>query len=293
MRSVTGKKLIVLAAVVGGMISAGSAFADNVTMSRHNLSRLTSNNVVLWQEGSIPAGQQIGAQMAGSVFDQFNEVCVYCHTPHGAGTVAPLWNRVVNTSGNYTPYGSSTIDTSVGQPGGVSLACLSCHDGTIAVDNIVNAPGSGNYYATGQVIMPDGSIAKLGGKNPTTSGTHMAMKVNGTGSCNQCHQPNGVGGAHDGAIKYLGTDMRITHPVSMTYPTLTGVDPMFKAPGTIPSTGQYIFTNGVKLYNGKVECPSCHNPHLGEADYAQSPALRPFLRTSNENSALCTTCHIK
>ena len=43
----------------------------------------------------------------------------------------------------YTPYSSTTMDTSVGQPDGISLACLSCHDGTIAVDSIANAPGSG------------------------------------------------------------------------------------------------------------------------------------------------------
>lgn len=254
---------------------ASVSCADNVTMSRHNLSRLTVSNVVLWQEGGVPQGSNYPIDMAGFIYDQFNEVCVYCHTPHGASTVAPLWNRVVNTSGNYSPYASSTIDTSVGQPGGVSLACLSCHDGTIAVDNIVNAPGSGGY--------------NIAGKNPTPNGSHQSMAVGAGSTCSSCHMPGGgPGGAHDGTIKYLGLDLRGTHPISMTYPTLTGADPKFNPPD---ANGK--FANGVKLYSGKVECPSCHNPHLGEADYATEPNLRPFLRVSNNQSGLCVTCHIK
>ena len=33
--------------------------------------------------------------------------------------------------------------------GSVSLACLSCHDGAQAMDNLINAPGSGGYDVTG------------------------------------------------------------------------------------------------------------------------------------------------
>lgn len=262
-------RLVVISAVVSMVLAAGSAFADNVTMSRHNLSRLVKGNAVLWppdaRYGTMP-------DMAGQWFEQYNEVCVYCHTPHGANknVQAPLWNRAVNNNGTYTPYASSTIDTAVGQPVGVSLACLSCHDGTIAVDSIINAPGSGLEW-----VRPVGVEPPL---------THMKMN---TAQCGQCHSPGSDRLAHDGTIKYLTQNLRSTHPISMTYPTV-GVDPMFNAPN---SEGK--FTNGVKLYNGKVECASCHNPHLGEGDYANNPGLRPFLRVANNQSALCTTCHIK
>ena len=32
--------------------------------------------------------------------NDYGEVCVYCHTPHGASTqtTAPLWNRTMNTA---------------------------------------------------------------------------------------------------------------------------------------------------------------------------------------------------
>ncbi|MFC1602217.1 cytochrome c3 family protein [Pseudomonadota bacterium] len=41
----------------------------------------------------------------------------------------------------------------------------------------------------------------------------------------------------------------------------------------------------VKLYKGRIECPSCHNPH--------DPANVAFLRKSMKNSGLCATCHNK
>ena len=41
------------------------------------------------------------------------------------------------------------LDGLSAQPGGSSKLCLSCHDGTQAMDNIINAPGSGGYDTTG------------------------------------------------------------------------------------------------------------------------------------------------
>ncbi|MCU7855473.1 MAG: hypothetical protein KZQ79_07250, partial [Candidatus Thiodiazotropha sp. (ex Lucinoma borealis)] len=40
-----------------------------------------------------------------------SEVCVFCHTPHGAADIpaAPLWNRTLSGA-TYTPYSSTSID---------------------------------------------------------------------------------------------------------------------------------------------------------------------------------------
>ena len=40
-----------------------------------------------------------------------------------------------------------------------------------------------------------------------------------------------------------------------------------------------------RLFNGKVECSSCHLVH--------DPSIPPFLRKSNAGSQLCLTCHVK
>ena len=72
------------------------------------------------------------------------QLCNPCHTPHNASTTelaAPLWNHQTTTA-SFTPYVSPTMNASVGQPGGVTKLCLSCHDGTVAIDSFGGLVGS-------------------------------------------------------------------------------------------------------------------------------------------------------
>jgi predicted CXXCH cytochrome family protein len=72
-----------------------------------------------------------------SALDPSQQLCIFCHTPHDADTEvvdAPLWNHAVTTK-IYQLYNSPTMDATVSQPSGSSKLCLSCHDGTIAVDS--------------------------------------------------------------------------------------------------------------------------------------------------------------
>ena len=82
------------------------------------------------------------------------EICIVCHTPHNAMTsvpTAPLWNHDV-TSQTFTVYSSPTLTaTDVGQPSGSSKLCLSCHDGTVALDSFGGATGTN--YLTGTALM--------------------------------------------------------------------------------------------------------------------------------------------
>ncbi len=64
-----------------------------------------------------------------------DEVCIFCHTPHNASPLRPLWNRATPVEG-YTIYGSRALDARPGQPTGSSKMCLSCHDGTIALGSV-------------------------------------------------------------------------------------------------------------------------------------------------------------
>ena len=100
------------------LMVSGSAFAD-LANTKHNL-----------------AGQ-------GGTGDN-GQMCVYCHVPHtnSTNTSPPLWNRAANST-TYTVYSSTTIQMEIGQPGAESLVCLGCHDGTVALDSIVNEPQSG------------------------------------------------------------------------------------------------------------------------------------------------------
>jgi len=238
----------------------------------------------------------------GTVIAGATEICVFCHTPHGASdaTSAPLWNRAV--SATQTAYTSSTLDGEITLAGSPSLACLSCHDGTQAMNTVINAPSS---------------ITDYNYDNGAWIGSTLAdIKMRGTAS----------------TIANLGEDLRNDHPVAIPYagggwssfnfatgtPTqfqAAAKDPDFRMPkvttiGTvsawwIEATGDAVRTKGdLILYKrngdnseatdvGFVECATCHDPHNAGKD-ANDKDIKSFLRMgSNDNSQVCLACHIK
>ncbi|NOY58043.1 MAG: hypothetical protein GXO75_03785 [Calditrichaeota bacterium] len=74
------------------------------------------------------SGQGITTASSASEMD----MCSACHTPHRAVPQTPLWKQSA-TGTTYKTYNSSTTQAVIGQPTGSSLLCLSCHDGTIAL----------------------------------------------------------------------------------------------------------------------------------------------------------------
>lgn len=237
-----------------------------------------------------------------TVRNNYGEVCVYCHTPHGANTTVnlPLWNRTIKTT-TYTTYnelGTSTLTQNVSQPGDASLTCLSCHDGQTAVDSIVNMPGSG-YYKASQMTTQDNAFLNTW---PGASAYHNSLAV---GGCLFCHSADAPTGATDFAAFAIGTDLKNDHPVGVTFPATNGPGTDFNTPSGIKGTTRYfdIDSNGkmdsgdVRLYDTagavKVECASCHDPH-GVPSAGPGTVFKPsFLRVSNANSTLCMICHNK
>jgi predicted CXXCH cytochrome family protein len=72
------------------------------------------------------------------------QVCITCHdsrnTVRDIGG-APMWNHALSTR-TYSLYASATMKASAKQPGQVSRLCLSCHDGTVAIDSYGGRAGS-------------------------------------------------------------------------------------------------------------------------------------------------------
>jgi len=90
------------------------------------------------------------------------EICIFCHTPHNSRPQTPLWNRA--SSGSvYTPYNSSTIFSSPGQPTGASMLCLSCHDGTIALGSVLSR--------NSDIVMNNGVTTYATGQDPDRHGS--------------------------------------------------------------------------------------------------------------------------
>jgi predicted CXXCH cytochrome family protein len=239
------KALLAVALVVPSL-----AFALNISQSKHNLST---------------------TQAAPNVRTNWDEICVFCHTPHNsAGQTRLLWNRTVPTNVGWAAGNTTTAGTQLplaGQVQGVSAMCLSCHDGATAIGNVTN---------------PSNRIA-------------VAIAYNGT-NVSTTGQINGV-------LTRLGTNMQGAHPVSVPYPrtgrpgyasiAVSGGDPTtYVTPVTTGCLGsaQCAGNVAVPLYtdtSGRmgIECGSCHDAH--------DNANGSFLRISNASSALCLACHIK
>ncbi len=136
------------------------------------------------------------------------EVCVVCHTPHNANMEvanSPLWNHQV-TNATFTVYDSPTINAIPGQPTGKSKLCLSCHDGTVAVENH-SGNTSGTWYTNagnvGTSLSNDHPISftyntalatadgKLNDPSSTPSGLGGTIEEdlldNGNLECSSCH----------------------------------------------------------------------------------------------------------
>jgi predicted CXXCH cytochrome family protein len=140
----------------------------------------------------------------------YNQVCAYCHAPHNTAANTPLWNRAFGT-GAYTMYtstNSATMSMTVGaNPGPVSKACLSCHDGTIGLDVITNFPAgaagpTGTKKITGSESMGTDlsndhpiavtyDITKDAAYNPIVLGKVGVLPLYGAGKdqveCGTCH----------------------------------------------------------------------------------------------------------
>ena len=95
----------------------------------------------------------------GYSWNTTGEICVVCHTPHNADTsvnAAPLWNHAITTK-TFTMYSSDTLDAvkSTTGPTGTSKLCLSCHDGTVALDSFGGTNGGTSMGGTAAVGADD------------------------------------------------------------------------------------------------------------------------------------------
>ncbi|MDR3765306.1 MAG: cytochrome c3 family protein [Acidobacteriota bacterium] len=82
----------------------------------------------------------------------------------------------------------------------------------------------------------------------------------------------------------IGTDLRLSHPISLTLPIKDA--PLLLA--SFVSTGVPADSTGcVHLIKGNLECTTCHDPHDQFTD-ASSP---DFLVRTNTNSEICLSCH--
>src|SRR3989344_3910455 len=123
--------IIRLCILILAIFLASTASLDSATVINPDVPGISSkkHNLSIYGQGSVVATST-------------TEICVFCHTPHFAQPSTPLWNKQ-DPGNTYTIYTTGTITSNtLGQPTGSSRLCLSCHDGTIAIGSLLNAPGA-------------------------------------------------------------------------------------------------------------------------------------------------------
>ena len=142
------------------------------------------------------------------------EICKPCHTPHNANPDAgALWNHQL-TNATYTMF-EGEPGTAAANMDRSSRLCLSCHDGTVALDSFGGMTGT-NFIGPGGLVGTDlqddhpiGSDAVYPTSStrfnpPDSTGSRVgtlrlgAWDDNGTikyvVGCATCHQVHGAGG---------------------------------------------------------------------------------------------------
>lgn len=180
--------------------------------------------------------------------DHQDRVCIWCHAPHHTLDLSdaptydylPLWNHEVSTYASFDTYnaGDGQPDDDAGhyststdllstgdQPGSVSRLCLSCHDGTVAV----------NAYGTAA----DARTTSRGAGDTDIQDVGLNYRI-------------GAGGS-----------LANHHPIGFDYDTVADVDDEIADVDTLigaqdASNWQQI---GDLLYGGQMECVTCHDVH--------------------------------
>lgn len=168
------KKILAVAALV----LATSASALTVNGSKHDMGVL------------VPVGS--------------TDVCYYCHAAHNTtAAAAPLWARAAWLGpSSYQFYTSSTISVNAATLDVVSQACMTCHDGAVAVNETIKGTYGSPTVLTGTALVsqdlrndhPVNLVWAVGkaGLNDGSNITPFKMYATSGGpagiSCASCHQ---------------------------------------------------------------------------------------------------------
>lgn len=235
------RKVLALVVAAGLMATATSAMAG-IAGSKHDISATL-----------------------GTPGTNTTQICVYCHAPHGALTMNPLWNRNNPGGAGFTLYSgvnmASVSNSSGFTSDSTSLFCMSCHDGNTAMSAVHNSGALIKNAASGGA--GDAGLALVGGKI-TKAGP------------------------------LLGTDLRGTHPVNFIVAASDtqndlwvagGTTTMGGGAGTTATTFPLFKLKGDRATSRSLECGSCHAVH--------DTTVSPFLRYTMSGSKLCLGCHNK
>ena len=274
----TGRRVQGIAGMALGTIAAVGLADESIVNSKHDLS--------VRGPGPIRA-----------VYE--TEVCVFCHVPHNAAPQTPLWNRE-NPRVHYNIYDSSTTDARIDQPSGPSKMCLSCHDGSMALGNVLSRPASAPIVMTARTMPPGHGDLSFDLSDDHPIGFHydralantdwqvrapelvtrdLPMGPHNEVHCSTCHDPHN---------NQLGDFLRISDQMSAICTTCHDLKGWWRAAHATSrkrTTGRTVDPTE-RLKYGTVRdngCLNCHKIH-------SAPQRERLLRFRREEEG-CLNCH--
>lgn len=160
--------------------------------------------------------------------------------------------------------------------------CIFCH---APHHNAGTGTGLWNKQIPGDVYTPYTSTTYPQTNNPISTNSKLCLTCHdGTIALGQTLATGDLGVVKSmPAENSLGQDLARDHPVSFNLPATD--DGELKL--WLQSTPLASPDPTVKLYDGRMECLTCHDPHVPDND----TTVQKFLVRTNQNGGLCLTCH--
>ncbi|HFE38126.1 MAG TPA: hypothetical protein ENK06_06865 [Gammaproteobacteria bacterium] len=312
---------LLLCGISGAVFAATQMAADRISDIRNTKHNFASNDIV-----ALPGGASRDVKAAN-----VNQVCVFCHTPHGKPGLASgerqfLWNRSLDGAG-YTRYDSSSLNLDKSEAlGKGSKMCLSCHDGTVAIGQLDVINGRLNQEFSDISMIGDnvnaglltGSRSNLGqdlSNDHPIGFTYSSQLVTDDG---ELVDPNSAEGAHIGVpvgrglaqnnliVEQSGGTPAANQPTDVTGAGISvPLESIVTGLGNRDSQGNLARVFVDAPGTGSVECTTCHDPHIRSTDNAVNIKflrLRRFQKNAGpvaangfniNNDINCLACHKK
>jgi len=226
--------------------------------------------------------------------------CIFCHPPRSHTLRVGLWNEAQAENLFDYPYGRQTEEAPPGKPDGSSLVCLGCHDGTIALGDVVSRTQSiSNGSGIKRTDLSDGhpisflynsSLLDMNDEleNPKKLTQQARLDTANKIQCTTCHDPHDDTYGNFLVMDNSSTALCVTchkesdwdtssHNISTAIWNRRGLDPwpFSDLQGSVAEHGcanchtPHTAGNGKYLLNYNLEegnCLVCHNGNVAASD---------------------------
>jgi hypothetical protein len=194
------------------------------------------------------------------------DLCSPCHQEHSPqDSQIPMWGHATSKA-SFRIYDSPTFKAERHAPSSGSLACLSCHDGTVAINQ---------------------SVAKL--ESQTAVYINPASQIGP-----DLHTTHPISFTYDASLAVAdgAVENPMVYHIGDAKTELTCNTPPVPKEWDGPSLAGLTIDEAL-LFDHKLECASCHDVHNQQGNVSSGLLKIDGMDRSGRGDLLCRTCHIK